>query len=118
MLWSFDDLTRLRMAEQVAIVNGAKAEILEPVSLLVLERVVQFALGARHEIEHAIVHESEAMTKADRLRERVHILVLHLFVDEGGQQAGGQARVLGLLRDQAGRGLDRELVESLRGRAV
>ena len=47
----------------------------------------------------------------DRLRERVDVLVGDLLVDERGEEAGGEAAVVGLLADEGGRGADGQLVE-------
>ena len=51
-------------------------------------------------------------------REGVDVLVLDLLVDHGGEQAGGQPGVVGLLGDERGRGADGEVVELLGGGAV
>src|SRR6185437_7724058 len=65
-----------------------------------------------------IVGQAEALGGQHRLGEGVDLLVADLLVDGGGEQARRQARVLRLLGDEAGRGLDRELIELAGGRAV
>ena len=50
--------------------------------------------------------------------ERGDALPADLLVDVGGQQAGGQPRVLRFLAGHLGRGLDRQLVELGGGGAV
>ena len=40
MLWRLDHLARLRVAQQVAIVNRAQAEVLEAIGAIRLDRVI------------------------------------------------------------------------------
>ena len=53
------------------------------------------------------------MTGRDRLTERVDLLVADFLVDVRREQTGRQARVLRLLGDQRGRGMDRQAIGSL-----
>jgi len=83
-----------------------------------VDRVVELAGVCLDEVQHALVDQADVEAHADGLRERIHALALHFLVDEAGQQARGQLRVLGLLDDEGGGGADRQLVELARGGAV
>ena len=118
LLRGLDDLARMRMAQQVAVVQGAQAEVVEAAVQRRVQRIVQLARVGLHETEQAVVDQADFMAAQDRLRERVDFLPGHFLGDGVGQQARGQAAVFGLLGGQQRGGADGQLIQLARGGAV
>ena len=118
VLRPLDHRAAVRVAQQVAVVDGAQAEVLEPPVGVVVHGVVELARVRGHERRGLVADQPLGVADRDRLAERVDALPPHLLVDVGGEQPGGEPRVLRLLRDELGRGLDRQPVQLLGGRAV
>ncbi len=118
LLRGFDHLAGVRVAQQVAVVQRAQAEVVEVEVVVGVDRIVELARVDLDEVEQALVDQAHLMAAAHRLRERVDLLAGYLLRDEVGQQARGQAAVLGLLADQQRRGPDRQFVQLLGGGAV
>ena len=118
VLRGLDDLAGLGMAQQVAVVHGAQAEELEVAVALGVDRGVERRGVGLDELQHLVADEAHRVAELNRLGEPWDVLVADLFVDVGGQQAGRQLGVVGLLDDETGRGADRQLVELARGRPV
>src|SRR5688572_14589793 len=106
------------MLEQVPIVECPEAEILELLVTLRPDGVVELARIVADASLEPIMNQAQAVTERDRLRKRMDPLISNFFVDGRGQQARRQFGVLWFLDDQRGGGLDGELVELLRGRAI
>ena len=118
LLRRLDDQPRLRMLQQIAVVDGAQPEVLELAIALDGDGVVQLARVVGHEGAQALVHQAQAPRHRHRLRKGVDLLPAHLLVDVGGEQPRRQLGVLRLLDDEAGGRLDRQLVELARRRPV
>ena len=118
VLRPLDDGTAVRVAQQVAVVDGAQPEVLEAPVGVVVDGVVQLAGVGGHERRGGVADQPLGMAEGDALAERVHALAADLLVDVGGQQAGGEPGVLRFLGDQLGRRPDRQAVELLGGGAV
>src|SRR5690606_1835907 len=106
------------MLEEIAIVQGSQPEVFERAIAIGAYGVVEFARMIGHERAQSIIEQSERVAAGDRLRERVDLLIAHLLVDVGGEQARRELGVLRFFDDERGRGLNRELVEFARARAV
>ena len=106
------------MFEQVSVVQRPHAEVLEQPAAVPLDGVVELAAVLDNEAADGVVDEPEVVPRLHRLGERVDVLVLDLLVDEHREQPRRELRVLGLLRDERGRGADGELVELAGGGAV
>ena len=113
VLRRLDDLAVLGVAQQVAVVHRAEAEELEQVVALGVDGVVELAGVDRDELGRLVADEPELVADLDGLGERVDVLVLHLLVHVGGQQASRELGVVRLLDDEGGRGADGQLVELL-----
>lgn len=81
------------MAQQVAVVQRAQAEVVEVEVERGIQRVVELARVDLHEVEQALVDQADLVAARDRLREGADFLAGHLLGDEVGQQARGQAAV-------------------------
>ena len=118
LLRGLDHQSGLRVLQQVAVVDRAQPEVLEFPIALAGDRVVQLPRVGGDELHQPLVRQPQPVRRADRLREGVDLLAADLLVDVGRQQPGRELRVLRLFDDERRRGLDRELVELARGRAV
>ena len=108
VLGRLDDLAGVRVAQQVAAVHGAQAEVAEAVVGRRIDQGVE-PLGVRgHESGGAVRDQALAVAGGDRLGEGGDALARGLLGDGAGQQAGGEPRVGGVLGDQTGGGLRRE----------
>src|SRR5690606_2437138 len=64
------------------------------------------------------IEQAWRVAAGDRLRKRVDLLIAYLLVDVRGEQARRELGVLWFVDDEPGGGLNRELVEFARARAV
>ncbi len=112
------DEARDGVLQEVAIVDGAQAEVLEAVGETVVDGVVELAGVGGDELRCGLRHDAFAMADLDRLREGVDVLTGDLLDDGRVQQTRGEAGVLGLFGDQRRGGLDGDGVELARGGAV
>ena len=111
-------MTGLGVAQQVAVVDGAQAKELEEVVAVVDDRVVELAGVGSDELDRCVADDAEFVADQDRLRERVDVLVPYLLVDDRGEEAAGQAGVVGLFDHERRGGTDGQSVELLGGGAV
>ena len=118
VLRRLDDEPTLGIAEQVAVVDRAQAEVLEEVVAAVVDRLVELVGVVGDERRSLLTDEARVEPAGDRLREGVDVLVEHLLLHERGEQAAGEAAVARLLADEGGGRADAQLVELHRGRAV
>ena len=118
VLRQFDHVAAGRMAQQVAVVDGAQAEVLEPAVRAEVDGVVELARVRRDEGRGGVADQALAVAERDALAERVHALAAHLLADVAGEQAGGELGVRGLLGDEFGGGLDGQPVQFGGGGAV
>jgi hypothetical protein len=118
LLRGLDHLARVRVAQQIAVVQGAQAEVIEAPVQRRIQRVVQFARVGLHEAEQAVVDQSDFVAAQDRLRERMDFLPGHFLGDGVCQQTRGQAAVFGFFGGQQRGGADGKLVQLARGGAV
>ncbi len=107
-----------RVPQQVPVVDGAQAEVLEPQVAARVHGVVELAGVGRHERGGRVADQAVLVAEPDRLAERGDALPAYLLVDVTGQQPRGQPRVLRLLADHLGGRLDRQPVELGGRRAV
>ena len=107
-----------RVPQEVAVEHRAQAEVLETAVVGRVDRDVELDGVGRHERGGVVPDQTLGVTERDRLRERGDPVAAHLLVDVGREQPGRQPRVLGLLADQLGGGLDGEPVELGGRRAV
>ncbi len=106
------------MAQQVAVVDGAQPEVLEaPVGVLV-DGEVELAGVVLDEGGGLVADEPLGVPEGDGLAEGRDALPAHLLLDVAGEQPRGEPRVLRLLADQLGGGLDGQPVELGGGGAV
>ena len=103
VLRRLDDQARRRVPQQVAVVDGAQPEVLEPAIGLPVDREVELAGVVLDEGRGLVADQALGVAERHRLAERRDALVADLLVDVPGQQPGGQARVLRLLADHLGR---------------
>ncbi len=106
------------MAQQVAVVDGLDAEVLELPVRPGRDRVVKLARVVLDERRRLVADQPLGVAEADRLAERRDALPAHFLVDVPGQQAGGEPRVLRFLAGHLGRSLDRQQVKFGGGGAV
>ena len=118
VLRGLEDVTGLGVAQQVAVVDGAQAEELEEVVAVVDDRVVELAGVGSDELDRCVADDAEFVADQDRLREGVDVLVPYLLVDDRGEEAAGQAGVVGLFDHERRGGADGQRVEFLGGGAV
>ena len=104
--------------EQVAVVDGAQAEVLEEAVARGVDGVVELARVGGDELGDALVDQAQAVPGGDGLREGMHFLSRQLLVDVRGEQPRREPGVLGLLQRERGRGLDGELIQLLGGRSI
>ncbi len=102
------------MAQEVAIVDSAQAEVLELAVALHGDGVVQLPRVAPDEGREALVREAESLGREHRLGEGVDLLPADLLVDVRGQEARGEPRILWFLEDERRRRLYRKLIELAR----
>ena len=118
MLRRLDHPALLRVAQQVAVVHRAQAEVLEATCGHRSDRIVQLARVDGDEIAQAVVEDAQLGAARDRLRVALDFLAADFLVDVGAQQARRELAVFGFLRSQRGGGADRQLIELLRGGTV
>ena len=118
LLRGLDHLAGVRVAQQVAVVQGTQAEVIEVQVQRAVDGVVELACVGLHEVQQAVVDQADFMATADRLREGVDFLARDFLGDVVGQQARRQAAVLGLFTDQQGGGADGQFVQLAGGGAV
>ena len=118
LLRRLDHLAGVRMAQQVAVVQRAQAEVVEVQVERGIQRIVELARIGLHEVQQAVVDQADLVAAGDRLRERVDLLAGDLLGDVGGQQARGQAAVFGFFTGQQRGGADGQLVQFARAGAV
>ena len=106
------------MAQQVAVVDRAEAEVLEPQVARRVDRVIELAGIDCDELGGPVADETLGVAEADRLAERCDSLTADLLVDVAGEEPGRESGVLRLLTDHLGRCLDREPVQLGRGGPV
>ena len=118
VLRGLDHQPRRRVPQQVAVVDRAQPEVLEPVVGVGVDREVELAGVVLHERRRRVTDQALGVAERDRLAERRHTLVADLLLDVAGQQPARQPRVRRLLADHLRRGLDREPVQLRGGGAV
>jgi hypothetical protein len=118
VLRSLDDQPGGRVAQQVAVVDGPDAEVLEFPVGAGRDRVVELARVVLDERRAPVADQALGVAEADRLAEGRDPLPADLLVGVGGQQPRRQPRVLRLLTGHLGRGLDRQPVKLGGGRPV
>ena len=106
VLGGLEDVAGFGVAQQVAVIDGAQAEELEQVVAVVDDRVVELAGVGGDELDGGVADDAELVADQDRLGEGVDVLVAHLLVDDRGEEAAGQAGVVGLLDHERRRGTD------------
>jgi len=107
-----------RIAQKVAVVDGAQAEVFESVGELVVDSVVELARVGLHKLGGGRIHNSLLVRVSDGLREGVQVLAGDLFHDGAQKQPRSERRVLRLLGDKRGRGVDGDGVELAGGGSV
>ena len=107
-----------RVPQQVAVVDRAQPEVLEPAVGVAVDREVELAGVVLDERRGLVADQSLGVAEGDRLAERRDALVADLLVDVARQQPRGQPRVLRLLADHLGGRLDRQPVQLGGGGAV
>lgn len=109
VLRGLDDLPGDRVAQQIAAVQGAQAEVAEAVVGARVERVVHQGVEPGRvqgdEVGRAVGDQALAVADGDRGGEGHRALVGRLLGDGLGQQPGGQPGVRRVLGDQPGGGL-------------
>ncbi len=118
MLRRLDHQPPLRMAQQVAVVHRAQAEVFEAAGGQRVDCVVELARVGGHEVAQALVEDAQLGAARDRLRKALDFLAADFLVDVGTEQPRGELPVFRLLGGQRGGGADRQLVQLLRGGAV
>ena len=118
VLRGLDHQAVVGVAQQVAVVHGAQTEELEVAVAAGVDGGVEGGRVGLHERGGVVADQSQTVAGAHRLGEPRDVLVADLLVDVGGQHAGRQLRVVGLLHDQAGGGADAQLVELAGGGSV
>ena len=111
LLRGLDHLAAVRVAQQVAVIQRAQAEVVEAPVQRRVDGVVELARIGLHELQQALVDQAELMAAGHGLREGVDPLAGHLLVDHPGQQPRRQPAVLGFLAGEQGGGADRQLVQ-------
>jgi len=106
------------VAQQIAVVDGLDAEVLEVPVRHGGDSVVKLARVVLDERRRLVADQPLGVAEADRLAERRDALPADFLVDVARQQAGRKARVLRLLARHLGRGLNRQQVKFGGGRAV
>jgi hypothetical protein len=118
VLRRLDDLAARRVAQQVAVVDGAQTEELEAAVAVGVDGRVE-GRGVRvDEREHLVRDQAFGVADRDRLGEPRDVLVADLLVDHRGQQPRGELGVVRLLDDEPGSGADGQVVEFPGGRPV
>src|SRR6185437_17043462 len=74
MLWRLDHQALLRMAQQVAVVHGAQAEVFEAAGGQRIDRIIQLARVGGDEVTQAYIEDAQFRTARDRLREALDFL--------------------------------------------
>jgi len=88
VLGRFDDGARLRVLEQVAVVQGAQAEVLELHVALGHDCVVELAGVCVNKSSEAVVDDTQREAGGNRLGEGVDLLVHEVASPETFQRAG------------------------------
>ena len=86
-----------RVFDEVAVVQGADPEILEPLSAVHIDGIVELACMGLDELQYALIHHTDVVAGADRLRKGVNAQPLNFLVDECGQQPCGELGICGLV---------------------
>ena len=97
--------------QEVAVVDGAQPEVLEPPVGVRVDREVELARVVLDEARGLVADQPLGVAERHRLAERHDALVADLLVDVAGQEARGEPGVLRLLADHLRRGLDRQPVQ-------
>ena len=89
VLRCLNDLARERIAQQIAIIDGAQPKVFEAVAHLVVNRLIEFARMSAHKLRRRRVDQSLRCSMLDGLREGVQVLSGNFFLDRRQQQARG-----------------------------
>ncbi len=99
VLRGLDHLAGDRVAQQVAGLHGAQAEVLEAVVARGVDQRVQGGGVLGDELRGGVADQALGVADGDRGGEGRGALAVRLVDDLQGEQAGGQLRVLGVLGD-------------------
>ena len=118
VLRGLDDGAGEGVAEEVAIVDGAQAEVLEAIGEGVVDGVVELAGVGGDELGGGVADDAFGVAVGDGLREGVEVEGGDFFDDGGEEEAGGEAGVLRLFGDEGGGGVDGDGIELAGGGSV
>ncbi len=118
LLWSLQRLARLRMAQQIAVIDRPQSEILKQLGPPIIDRIIQLPRILQNKQRGLFRHQSVLLSRRHRLRKRVNILIRDFFRDESVQQPRCKLRVFRLLRNQRSRSLNRQQVQLARSRPM
>ena len=70
------------MLQQVAVVQGAQAKVLDTQGAFGVDGVIELARMRFNELQQPFVDDADIETRANRLRERIDALRLDFLIDE------------------------------------